>query len=146
NDLLDENNLENIEDEPALFNLDNDNDVAHANPPQATLESLANMQRTIQQVQGTSFDEERKQWSRDDFDSFLYPPNEQFCVDDPQLRLSLKIYESLSAHSSEVTYEAVRRSIKECYLDSTMLSFNQVRNRLKYISGILLLWHDMGPN
>ena len=146
NDLPDRNDSENLEDEVAMFNLDDDDDFARANPPQATLNDLANMQRIIECIQGASFDDERKQWSSDEFNSFLYPPNEQFCADDPQLRLSLKVYESLSAHSSEATYEAVCRSIKECYPDSTMLSFDQVRSRLKSISGILPLRHDMCPN
>ena len=86
-----------------------------------TLESLVNTQRMIEQIQGASFSEEENQWSADEFESFLHPPNEQFYVDDPQLHLSLLIYTSLSAHSSEATYEAVHTSIKECYPDSTML-------------------------
>lgn len=40
----------------------------------------------------------------------------------------------------------VHRSIKECYPDSTMLSFVQVQNRLKFISGILPLHFDMCTN
>jgi hypothetical protein len=106
-------NPEDIQDEAILFNLDDNGASDHPNPPQATLESLANTQRIIEQIQGASFDDEEHQWSADEFISFLHPPNEQFCVDDPQLRLSLSIYVSLSAHSSEATYEAVRRSITD---------------------------------
>jgi len=104
------------------------------------------MQRIIEQIQGASFSEEQNQWNHDEFDSFLHPPNEQFHINDPQLRLSLLTYVSLSAHSSEATYDAVHRSIKECYPNSTMLSFNQVRNWLKSLSGILPLHSDMCPN
>ena len=137
---------EGTQDEATLFNLDDYGTFDRPNPPHATLESLANTQRMIEQIQGASFSEEENQWSADEFESFLHPPNEQFYVDDPQLRLSLSIYTSLSAHSSEATYEAVRTSIKECYPDSTMLSFVQVRNRLKSLSGILPLHFDMCPN
>lgn len=104
------------------------------------------MQKLIEQIQGASFSNEEKQWSDDKFDTFLHPPHEQFCLDDLQLRLSLLIYMSLSAHSSEATYNTVHKSIKECYPDSTMLSFDQVRSRLKSISGILPLHFDMCIN
>ena len=139
---------EDIQDEAALFNLDDneDHNITRPNPPQATLENLANMQTIIEHIQGASLSNEEKQWSNDEFDAFLHPLHEQFCLDDPQLRLSLSIYMSLSAHSSEATYNAMNRSIKECYPDSTMLSFDQVQNRLKSISRILLLHFDMCTN
>jgi hypothetical protein len=139
---------DDMQDEAMLFNLDQDDDSAHTRLPQATLESLADIQKVIEQVQSASFIEEEKQWSSNDFDTFLHPPNEQFRIDDPQLRLSLSIYISLSAHSSKATYEAVRRSIKACYPDSTMLSFDQVRRRLKSFSGILplLSWDQSFKN
>jgi hypothetical protein len=133
------------QEEATLFNLD-DNDFNRLGPPQATLENLASMQTIIEQIQGASFGEEERQWSDDEFDAFLHPLREQLCIDDPQLRLSLSIYMALSAHSSEATYAAVHRSIKECYPDSTMLSFDQVRNRLKSISGIRPLHFDMCIN
>jgi hypothetical protein len=126
--------LEDIPDfdrEAVLFNLDNDDNFVHPNPPQATLEDLVNMQRIIEEIQGVSFGDEEKQWNGDEFEYFLHPPHEQFCLGDPQLRLSLSIYVLLSARSSEATYNAIRRSIKECYPDSVMLSFDHVRNRLK---------------
>jgi hypothetical protein len=59
---------------------------------------------------------------------------------------SSAIYMALSAHSSKATYTAVHRSTKEYYPNSTMLSFVQVRNRLKSISGILPLHFDMCIN
>lgn len=117
---------EATQDEATLFNLDDYGTFDHPNPPHATLKSPANTQKMIEQIQGASFSEEENQWSTDEFESFLHPPNKQFYVDDPQLCLSLSIYTSLSAHSSEATYKAVRTSIKECYPDSTMLSFVQV--------------------
>ncbi|KAF8487271.1 hypothetical protein DFH94DRAFT_621774 [Russula ochroleuca] len=142
----DSDNPQDIQDEAALFNLDDNNNVNCPNPPQATLENLASMQTIIRQIQDASFSDEEKQWSGDEFDTFLHPLHEQFCLDDAQFRLSLSIYMALSAHSSEATYTAVQRSIKECYPNSTMLSFDQVRNRLESISGILLLHFDMCTN
>ena len=134
-------NPEDIQDEAALFNLDDDKDVTRPNPPQATLENLANMQIIIEQIQGASFSDEETQWSEDEFEAFLHPPHEQFCLDDLQLRLSLSIYISLSSHSSEATYNAMNRSIKDCYPDSMMLSFDQVQNRLICVS--IVVWDSL---
>jgi hypothetical protein len=68
-------NPENIQEEAALFNLDDNEDVTRPNPPQATLENLANMQAilVIEQIQGASWSDEEKQWSDDEFDAFLHP-------------------------------------------------------------------------
>lgn len=137
--------LEYTQDETAMFNLDDngDSDCARSNLPPATLESLASTQKLVKHIEASSFDAEERQWNRDEFQSFLHPPHDKFCLDDLQLRLSLKIYISLSAHSSEATYDAVRRSIKECYPDNTMLSFDQIRNHLKSLSGVLPLHFDV---
>ena len=110
------------------------------------LEDLACMESTISQIQDYSFEHEKSQWTEDELDSFSNPPQELWNLDDPQLRLSLRTYLSLSAHSSEATYDAIRSNIKECYSESTMLSFDQVQTRLKAITGILPLYFDMCVN
>jgi hypothetical protein len=110
------------------------------------LEDLARTVSAISQIRDYSFDHEKIQWSEDELDSFFNPPQETWNFNDPQLRLSFQIYLSLSAHSSEATYEAIRSSIKGCYPESTMLSFDQVRNRLKKITGIIPLHFDMCVN
>lgn len=92
--------------EPSLFNLDN-SDSACPTPPLAMLNDLASVQQMIEQIKNASFSDEEDQWSSTDFESFIHPPHEQFRLDDPQLHLSVSIYISLSAHSSEATYEAV---------------------------------------
>lgn len=110
------------------------------------LKDLVHIQSTISQIQDYSFEHEKSQWTEDEMNSFLNPPREMWESDNPQLRLSFKTYLSLSAHSSEATYDAIRSNIKECYSASTMLSFDQVRNRLKTITGILPLHFDMCVN
>ena len=82
NDSFGDGNSEDIQNEAVLYNLDDNDSFVCPNPPQATLESLANVQKIIEQIQGASFSEEQNQWSCDEFDTFLHPPNEQFCVDD----------------------------------------------------------------
>ena len=112
----------------------------------AVLEDLACTESMILQIQTYSFDHEKVQWSEDELDSFFHPPQEMWSLDDPQLRMSFQIYLSLSSHSSESAYEAVCSSIKGCFSESTMLSFDQVRNRLKTIMGILPLYFDICVN
>jgi hypothetical protein len=92
----------------------------------AMLEDLAQMESTILQIRDYSFSHEKTQWTKDELDSFLNPPQEPWNLDDPQVHLSFQIYLSLSTHSSEATYEAIHSSIKQCYTASTMLSFDQV--------------------
>ena len=89
------------------------------------LKDLVCMESMISQIRDYSFVHKKSQWTKDEFDSFLNPLQELWNLDDPQLRLSFWIYLSLSAHSSEATYD-IRSSIKECYPVSTMLSFDQV--------------------
>jgi hypothetical protein len=72
------------------------------------LKDLARMESTISQIREYSFSHEKSQWNEDEFDAFLNPPQELWNLDDPQLRLSLRIYLSLSAHSSEATYDKIR--------------------------------------
>ena len=110
------------------------------------LKDLVHMESTISQIRDYSFEHEKSQWTEDELNSFFNPPRELWSLDDPQLRLSFKTYLSLSAHSSEVTYNAMRSNIQECYPESTMLSFDQVRNRLKTITGVLPLHFDMCVN
>jgi len=113
---------------------------------QVVLEDLAHTQSAISQIWDYSFNHEKSQWSEDELDLFFNPLQETWNLDDPQLWLSLKIYLSLSAHSSKLTYKAIRSSIKRCYSESTMLSFDQVQNWLKTIIGIVLLHSDMCVN
>ena len=110
------------------------------------LEDLVRMESTISQIQDYSFGHEKSQWTEDKFDTFLNPPQELWDLEDPQVRLSFKMYLTLSAHSSEATYDALRSSIQECYLERTLLSFDQVRAQMKTITGILPLYFDMCIN
>jgi len=114
--------------------------------PQVMLEDLKCMESLISQIWDYSFEHEKGQWTEDKLGSFLDPPHELWNLDDPQLHLSLWIYLSLTAHSSEVTYNAVCSNIKECYPESTMLLFDQVQTQLKVIMGIIPLHSDMYIN
>jgi len=110
------------------------------------LEDLRCMESNISQIWDYSFEHEKSQWTKDKLGSFLDPLHELWSLDDPQLCLSLQIYLSLSARSSEATYDVIRSNIKECYPESTMLLFDQVQTQLKAITGILPLHFDMCVN
>jgi len=110
------------------------------------LDDLVLMESIISQIREYSFEHEKIQWTEDELHSFFSPPHESWNPDEPQLRLSFKTYLSLSAHSSEATYDVIRSNIKECYPESTMLSFDQVRNRLKTITSVPSLHFDMCIN
>ena len=110
------------------------------------LEDLAHTEATISQIRDYSFNHKKIQWSKDELESFFDLAQETWTLDDPQLHLSFQIYLSLSAHFSESTYESIRSSIKGCYSMNTMLSFDQVRNWLKKITGILPLHFNMCLN
>jgi len=91
--------------EDVAFNLDEDAAPTHLDPPLSSLETLANAQRIISQLESASFDDEEDQWRSDEFQVFLHPLQEQFTLDDPHLRLSLEIFVGLSAHSSEESFK-----------------------------------------
>ena len=104
------------------------------------------MESNISQIRDYSFEHKKSQWTEDKLGSFLDPLHELSSLDNPQLCLSLRIYLSLSACSSEATYDAIHSNIKECYPESTMLSFDQVQTRLKAIMGIIPLHFNMCVN
>jgi hypothetical protein len=64
---LERDHLEDTQDnsETTLLNLDDNSTFDRPNPPRATLESLANTQRIIEQIQSASFGDEENQWSAD---------------------------------------------------------------------------------
>jgi hypothetical protein len=49
-ELLDSGTLEDIQDDAALFNLDENDYFNHPSPPQATLKNLASAQTIIKQI------------------------------------------------------------------------------------------------
>jgi hypothetical protein len=96
------------------------------------------MESIILQIWDYSFSHKKTQWTEDELDLFLNPLQELWNSDNPQVHLSFQISLSLT-HSSEATYKAIHSSIKQCYTASTMLSFDQVQNQLKRITGIIPL-------
>ncbi|KAI0280725.1 hypothetical protein BC826DRAFT_924214, partial [Russula brevipes] len=74
------------------------------------------------------------------------PPRETCTLDDLDLRFSLKMYLRLSVHSSRAAYDDFQSGVQERYPDSAVLSYDQVRRRLRQITGVTSLHFDMCPN
>ncbi|EEB99605.1 hypothetical protein MPER_00685, partial [Moniliophthora perniciosa FA553] len=69
-----------------------------------TQEELDNIHDMLEFIKNYDFDEEKVQWTEDQWNQFMNPPEEPLDLDsDPDLRFSIEIYLALS-HSSEATY------------------------------------------
>jgi hypothetical protein len=73
------------------------------------------------------------------------PPTEEFVLDDPHLKLSIKNYLSTRKASQE-TYDSIRANIIECFPESKMLTFNQVKRKIAEITGVTPIKTDMCLN
>ena len=73
------------------------------------------------------------------------PGQIQFCPsDDPDLHLSIAFYISSLDHcQSQRAYAASRENIKARYPESEMLSYDQVKQRVSDLSGVVTLKHNM---
>ncbi|KAK7015910.1 hypothetical protein VNI00_018996 [Paramarasmius palmivorus] len=111
-------------------------------PNEFTQEHLPEIFEMIEYIKNYDMDEEKKQWTEEQWDNFLNPSQELLDLDsNPDLRLSIEIYLSLS-HASEETYARVRQAVQKRYPDSKILSYDQVRRRLQTITGIIPLRFD----
>ncbi|KAJ7575210.1 hypothetical protein C8J56DRAFT_801872 [Mycena floridula] len=73
------------------------------------------------------------------------PPTEELDISNPDLRLSIDEYLACSG-ASEQTYHSVRAGILRRYPTSSMLSYDQVRRRVKNMTGVTPIVHDMCIN
>jgi hypothetical protein len=73
------------------------------------------------------------------------PPEELPDISDPDLRLSLDLFLSVS-NSSQETYNSVKKAILRRFPDIKMLSHEQVKSRVAQLSGVVPVTSDMCPN
>jgi len=67
--------------------------------------------------------------------------------DDPDLWLSISFYISSLDHTqSQKAYTESRAIIQECFPESKMLSYNQVKQKVSELSGLITWKHDMCVN
>lgn len=66
-------------------------------------------------------------------------------INDPQIRLSIDIYLSVT-NTSEATYNKVRDAVLRCYPESNILSYHSVKRHIADLTGIVSVLHDMCIN
>lgn len=74
-----------------------------------------------------------------------HPIQEPLDIDDPDIRLSIDLFLSVS-NASQETYSSVRAAILRRYPNSQILSFHQVKRKVTELSGVVSTVHDMCPN
>lgn len=74
-----------------------------------------------------------------------HPLEEPLDIDDPDIRLSIDLFLSVS-NASQQTYTSVRDAILRRYPESLVLSFDQVKRKVTELSGVVSIVHDMCPN
>ena len=107
--------------------------------------TLANMRTNLEFVQMVEEATLASQLTPDDLRNFKNPQGLRFSPsDDPDLRLSIKLYISSLDHKvSQEGYSGNRESIRDRYPQSELLSYNQVKRRVSNLSGVITLKHDM---
>ncbi|KAI6004300.1 hypothetical protein EDD15DRAFT_2130849, partial [Pisolithus albus] len=73
------------------------------------------------------------------------PPKDPLCVDDPYTELALSMFIALE-HSSEITYEKIRKAIQKCLQGIELPSFHQTKRLLADLSGVMSVVKDMCVN
>ena len=73
------------------------------------------------------------------------PPKATLHIDDRYTELTLSMFIALE-HSSESTYEKIRRSIEQCFPDAKLPSFHQIKRILADLSGVTSVVKDMCIN
>ena len=96
-------------------------------------------------IRHASLDNAHNNLDEESCDRLCNPPEHILILEDPDVRLSIKIYMDMQ-NASEKTYKAVWEDILERYPDSAMLSFDQVKRRVEELSGIVPILHDMCIN
>ncbi|KAG7085706.1 hypothetical protein E1B28_003250 [Marasmius oreades] len=96
-------------------------------------------------VQNYDFEEEKRQWTEEQWDQFLNLVQEILDLSDSQLHISLHFYLILS-HTSEETYTRLRQVYNQEHPDRPLLSYDQTRRRLHAITGIFPLHVDKCKN
>ena len=66
-------------------------------------------------------------------------------LDNRYLRLSINVFLACT-NASKDRYKSVCAAILRCDPDSKMLSYNQVKHRIKQMTGVVPLYHDMCVN
>ena len=113
--------------------------------PEITLENMKLDLQFIRMVEDATLE---SQFSAAELREFRNPQaNQASPSDDPDLLLSIKFYiSSQKRASSQEAYSDSRESIQECFPESKMLSYSQVKRQASDLSGLVTWKHHMCVN
>ncbi|KIY61147.1 hypothetical protein CYLTODRAFT_363239 [Cylindrobasidium torrendii FP15055 ss-10] len=116
-----------------------------SNAPQPKLEHLLDAMAFAKLVREARLDDKYSGLHPDDIDAIRNPPEERLDIVDPTLRLSLDIFLALE-NTLEESYAAVRAAIQRYDPACEMFSYKQVLSRVKLLTGVVPIYHDMCIN
>ncbi len=112
------------------------------------LDNLRECQDFIDFIKAASLGDGQCGMLADDIESLMEPATERLFDEnttDPDFRLSLDCYLACSNASQDV-YNKMRDAIKRRYPDSEILSYDQISRRVRNLSGVVPIIHDMCVN
>ncbi len=113
--------------------------------PTATLDNLKEAQAFIELLKNATLDDEHSALSKETVDAIRNPVTEPLTIDDPSFRLSLDIFLACDK-SSEKTYGKMCAAVLRYDPLCEILSYEQVLHRIKIMSGVVPMFHDMCIN
>ena len=81
----------------------------------------------------------------DDIERLRNPPCHPVDISDPDLKFSLKTYMS-TLNASQDTYNSFREAVNDRYPEDKMLSLDQVKRKMKELTGVVPIAHDLCVN
>lgn len=99
----------------------------------------------VNALKNASLDSEHERLDPDVLDRLRKPEGSCLVVDDPDLRLSLDLFLSVTT-ASEDTYSSARTAFLRRHPDDEILSYYQVKRLVEDLSGIIPIIHDMCIN
>ncbi|KAI0054811.1 hypothetical protein BV25DRAFT_1873269 [Artomyces pyxidatus] len=109
----------------------------------SVIEDIEVARTFIKLLENASLDDNKL--NPDTLERLRNPPHSPPDLDNPDLRLALDIFLSVS-NASQETYNSVRAGIKRRYPDSKMLSFDQIKKKVAELSGVCPIVDDMCIN
>ena len=119
-------------------------DMLDAQELTAHLEDLKQTLAAIQEIKNASLD---AQFEEEDLSYLRNPTEEELNINDQYFRLSLDMYIILT-NASQETYRELVAAFLRCHPEAKgkLLSYDQIRRRVKNLTGIILIRDDMCIN
>ncbi|KIJ13971.1 hypothetical protein PAXINDRAFT_80089, partial [Paxillus involutus ATCC 200175] len=110
----------------------------------ARIDDLRDSLKFIQMIKNASLDDEHAQLDAETIYRLRNPPEETPQLDDPDLRLSLKILLATD-NAAEETYTKVREVFRQEIPERNVLSYYRAKRQLEELTGVTSIVNDMCP-